>query len=349
MKPSKFIAFVAGLLVVCRVALGDFRFVHITDTHFGAGNNQQADIALFKEISALDPPPAFVINTGDVCEMGSDDEYAQFREALQSLKPKMYVAPGNHDVRWNPRGKEGYTRGADAPLYQSWDYQNIHFVTLDSTALLQHWGHISRDQLDWLKADLQKVGIARPVVIGFHHWIARDTVMVDNEQELLDLVEPYNVVLWLQGHGHSDIQWNINGAPAVMQAGLYQGSYMTVDVKEDRMILRRRSLVPPKQRKNPELVRDASVSPMDEMQWTELMTVPLKKPPAPKLKQGEPGTVHFENEPDVPGATMEYSMDGGEYRPLRFDQLPSPSTVPAGIHQTRVRDSLPDGRTYFHY
>jgi hypothetical protein len=40
-----------------------------------------------------------------------------------------------------------------------------------------------------------------------------------------------------------------------MQAGLYQGSYMTVDVQEDRMILRRRSLVPPKKRKNPELVR----------------------------------------------------------------------------------------------
>jgi hypothetical protein len=64
------------------------------------------------------------------------------------------------------------------------------------------------------QADLEKVGTDRPIVIGFHHWIARETVMVDNEQELLELVAPYNVVLWLQGHGHSDIQWNINGAAA---------------------------------------------------------------------------------------------------------------------------------------
>ena len=57
---------------------------------------------------------------------------------------------------------------------------------------------------------------------------------MDNEQRLMDLVEPYNVVLWLQGHGHSDIQWSVNGVPAMMQKGLYQGSYTIIDVKPER-------------------------------------------------------------------------------------------------------------------
>jgi 3',5'-cyclic AMP phosphodiesterase CpdA len=75
---------------------------------------------------------------------------------------KIYPTPGNHDVRWNPRGKEGYTRGTGRPLYESWDHENVHFVTLDSTVLLEHWGHISRESLNWLAEDLKKVGPDRP-------------------------------------------------------------------------------------------------------------------------------------------------------------------------------------------
>ena len=79
-------------------------------------------------------------------------------------------------------------------------------------------------------------------MIGFHHWIGRETVQVDNEQALFDVVRPYNVVLWLQGHGHSDIEWNVNGVPAIMVKGLYQGSYNVIDVTADEMKVRRRSL-----------------------------------------------------------------------------------------------------------
>src|SRR4029450_7265466 len=108
--------------------------------------------------------------------------------------------------------------------------ENVHFVTLDSTVLLEHWGHISQDQLDWLKADLERVGADKPVGIGFNEGVGRESVFVDNEQTLMDLVKPYNVVLWLQGHGHSDIEWNVNGAPATMVAGLCQGSYDMIRV-----------------------------------------------------------------------------------------------------------------------
>ncbi len=320
----------------CSLALADFRFIHISDTHFGAGNNQQADLALFKEISALNPQPAFVINTGDVCEIGGDDEYAQFQAALESLAPRMYVAPGNHDVRWNPRGKEGYTRGTNGPLYQSWTHEGVHFVTLDSTVLLQHWGHISQDQLDWLADDLKKVGTDMPIVIGFHHWIGRDKVMVDNEQQLLDLVAPFNVVLWLQGHGHSDIRWNINGAPAVMVKGLYQGSYITCDVKGDQIVVRRRSLVDPKQLKKNELVRDKSVPPTDEVKWEDVMSVPLKTPPPPPSA-------------DAPGAIVEASLNGGEFQPAKFSESPSTADLSAGLCERRVRVTLPDGRAYFYH
>lgn len=223
----------------------DFTFVHMTDTHVtaseAANSNAAKDAEMFREISALNPRPAFSVNTGDVCEIGTDEEYAVYQKTLTHLTIPHYDAPGNHDVRWNPRGKEGYVIGARQPLYQSWDYENVHFVVLDSTVLLQHWGHFDQAMLDWLKQDLQKVGTQKPVVIGFHHWIGRETVQADNERALMELVAPYNVRLWLNGHGHSDIEWSVNGVPAIMGKGLYQGSYHLIQVNQNSMRVLRRT------------------------------------------------------------------------------------------------------------
>src|SRR5688572_25119652 len=266
------LAVVVILLALAPLARGDFRFIHASDPHFnekeGPGTHAHHDGERYKEISALDPKPVFIVQTGDIVEIGTVAEYDVLRRTLAAtLTIPAYNAPGNHDVRWNPIGKEGYVKGVGQPLYQSWDHENIHFVTLDSTVLLQHWGHISKDQLDWLKADLEKVGKEKPVIIGFHHWIGRDTVQTDNEQQLMDLVAPYNVVLWLQGHGHSDIQWNVNGVPAIMQKGLYQGSYTIIDVTADEMKLRRRAIGPQK-KGGGELIRDKSVPTEPEVTWT---------------------------------------------------------------------------------
>src|SRR5215204_2778016 len=157
------------LLICSALARADFTFIHASDVHFGAGDNHETNAKLFEEIRKLTPTPVFVVATGDICEYGTDEQYDLYRNTLVHLGDyvKFYPTPGNHDVRWNPRGKEGYTRGTGHPLYQSWDYENVHFVTLDSCVLLEHWGHISRESLNWLADDLKKVGPNKPVIIGF--------------------------------------------------------------------------------------------------------------------------------------------------------------------------------------
>ena len=240
------VAVVATLVLTSPDARADFSFVHVTDTHVTAteaANSPAAnDTERFREISGLAPKPAFVVDTGDVCEVGTDAEYATWRKIRdENLKLRLYTAPGNHDVRWNPRGKEGYVKGAQQPLYQSWDKENVHFVLLDSTVLLQHWGHFDQAQLDWLANDLAHVGAERPVIIGFHHWIGRESVQVDNEAALMKVIAPFNVRLFLIGHGHSDLQWSVNGIPAIMAKGLYQGSYNLVRITKDRLEVLRRT------------------------------------------------------------------------------------------------------------
>ena len=343
----------ALVLSVCIWALplrADFTFIHASDTHAGSPENAKIDALLFEEMAQLKDKPKFVVVTGDIVDYGTDAEYARFGEAAKKLGDiPLYLAPGNHDVRWNPLGKEGYTRGANAKLYQSWDYQNVHFVTLDSTVLLEHWGHISQEQLDWLKEDLKKVGAEKPVVIGFHHWICKldSAAMMDNEQALLDVVAPYNVVLWLQGHGHTDVEWNVNGTPATMVRGLYQGSYDIVHVTADEMRITKRH-VPANQVK--ELLA-SSTQPSIEMpkgRWQQLMTIPLKRrrPPTWDAKVEVVGrSLSIQtNRGDLPAdAKLEVRID--TERPIELAETIPLDEAP-GIHAVTVRATLNDGRVY---
>lgn len=302
---------------LCAPVRADFSFAHVTDIHVGAtdtsGSNAAKDIALFGEISAQNPRPAFVMATGDICETGTDAEYAVAGRVAKTLTVPYYAAPGNHDVRWNPRGKEGYTRGTGQPLYRSWNYENVHFVLLDSTVLLQHWGHFDKAELDWLAEDLRKTGDRRPVVIGFHHWVYRPgTVQVDNQAEFLRVISPYNIRLLLIGHGHSDLKWNVNGIPAVMAKGLYQGSYHVVRVGRDKLTVYRRT--------------------EENHALTEILTEPLKKPAVPardvrvSVAAGN-GVIHVARGTFPAGTTATFRVDEGNDQPLAVQATPAATTL----------------------
>ncbi len=329
-----------ALLAMPNRARADFSFVHVTDTHVGAsdkpGSNAANDAALYAEISALSPQPRFVFNTGDICEVGTPLEYQFHQKALQSLTIAHYEAPGNHDVRWNPLGKEGFERGVKGPLYRSWDVENVHFVILDSTVLLQHWGHFDRKMLDWLREDLQKVGLERPIIIGFHHWMGREAVQIDNESELLPITAPYNVKLWLQGHGHSDIQWSIGGAPAIMAKGLYQGSYHLIEISRDRLRVMRRTLQKPTPTQE---IVSIALAPTTAPVWS-----------ATAQLRGKSVEIEAARGDLPPDAALSFRIAAGKYAPLeaRDQGWSATAAVPsiAGEHRVEVRATLPDGRAY---
>lgn len=346
--------FALCLVVSVACARADFTFIHCSDMHFGAGENHVTDAKLFAEMASLDPKPAFVVSTGDVCENGTDAQYQQYREALKNLGDvKMYTTTGNHDVRWNPRGKEGYTLGTGMPLYQSWDYENIHFVALDATVLLEHWGHISREQLNWLKKDLAKAGRDKPVIIGFHHWVGRESVQVDNEAALFEVVRPYNVVLWLQGHGHSDVEWSINGVPATMVGGLYQGSYNIIRVTSDELQISKRFIPDPKKKPGEELLQKDKSAPDESIKrmTRPLMTVPLKRRPAPRWDARAKLVGRKIEVSAMPpaDATLSYRVNAEKPAPLNEGRVMiATDKLAPGQHVITVIAKLSDGREFQH-
>lgn len=210
---------------------GSFRFAYFSDTHVALARNINENLAMLKEIAAL--RPAFAINGGDVTDYGWAGEYDNYQRILTTLPCKVHHTAGNHDVRWSPQGVK-ILRERLGAAYEAFEHEGCLFVVLDSTVPLSHWGHYETEQLRWLERTLRRAGREKPVFITTHHWVGRDAVMVDNEETLRQILEPYNVKLILNGHGHSDLLWQWDGISGTMNRGLYQGSWQIVEVDREK-------------------------------------------------------------------------------------------------------------------
>ena len=208
-----------------------FTFVQISDTHItGAGSHEDNLSAIIGEINAMNPPPAFVVYTGDMTETGRPPDIEKYQEITKALKMPVYSVLGNHETKWTNLGKETMRVFFDRDPYYSFDYEGMHFVAMDSSMWQQHHGLLDRSQLTWLKQDLDKAGRQTPSALFYHHCPG----FIPNEAELLQTIEPYNVRLILVGHGHNFKTWRRNGLLfQECKGGMNnQGGYRILDVSD---------------------------------------------------------------------------------------------------------------------
>ncbi|MCU0316317.1 MAG: PQQ-binding-like beta-propeller repeat protein [Fimbriimonadaceae bacterium] len=291
--------------------------VFFSDTHVMEARNIDENRAMMERIKTL-TQAELAINGGDVTEYGWEVDYRAYGTLLQEFGIPTHHVPGNHDVRWAPLGGKIF-RDRLGDAYQALRWQDCHLLLLDSTVPLSHWGHFSRAQLRWLERRLQAIGKSDPVVLTMHHWVGRDQVVIDNEEELLTVIEPYNIKLILTGHGHSDLFWNWDGIPCLMNRGLYQGSWTRLLLPE-----RERSLVVERYRK-------------EQDQLEVVATLPLARSSQGKPIWAQSGLVLSPGQPlkrDFPEAT-EGRWNRGVWQPLSTIQQETPTIQ--GLHRLTVR------------
>ena len=194
----------------------NFSFIQITDTHISEDKTTHDNLNnLLKNIKLKQTEAAFILNTGDITEFGSNEEFANYKTIINSSQLKLHHTMGNHDVRWSNTGKKHFENYL-GHLYQSFDYDGVHFILLDSGLLLEQYGHFSSEQLHWLEQDLKRNGTKKPVILSAHHPLFLDKKYVDNENDLLKIIENYNIILYLCGHGHSNRHWKVSGVDFLM-------------------------------------------------------------------------------------------------------------------------------------
>lgn len=216
-----------------------FRIVHLTDIHIQPELSAGQGVALcVKKILRLDPRPDFIITGGDhpmdllaATRERADLQFRLLAEALKPLEMPVYHTIGNHDVfGWSMRSPitdtdPGYgkrlfeERVCAAPTYRSWNHKGWHFIVLDNiqpTNSKDWYSRVDDDQLQWLKADLEKTAVATPIIVTTHvplftiyNQYTNGTMfptpaklICQNGKEVHKLLKTRNVKLALQGHTH---------------------------------------------------------------------------------------------------------------------------------------------------
>ncbi|MGN0021763.1 MAG: metallophosphoesterase family protein [Sphingobacterium hotanense] len=228
-------------LSLCSYAQRDssFSFVFMTDIHL---KNEPHILQGFRmavaEINRYQPD--FILSGGDqVYDVmrgnvdASDSLFNLYIREAKALKAPVYNTVGNHELfgiyRESPTDsthslyKYGMYKKHFKELYYSFDYQGWHFIVLNNldAAGFAYYSAFDQEQLEWLKRDLAKLDSNTPVVMMMHVPIVSVQNQLDLPKEgpsfgpdikykdqLLQIIEPYNIQLVLQGHLHyfEDIQ-----------------------------------------------------------------------------------------------------------------------------------------------
>ncbi len=193
----------------------DFEFLAVGDTAWN-GPNQKAVI----EAMAQEQNASFIIHLGDIAYQALPQEYLEHLNAFEPLNNiPVWPTLGNHDE--NP-GKDEipwFLKFFDLPdsqteeqeifrRYYSFDWSNVHFVSLDTNFSLFNAVFCKGKMLEWLENDLS--GTDKDWIIVFLHHPAYAVGRHKNEitgelirQRLVPILQKHGAHLVLNGHEHS--------------------------------------------------------------------------------------------------------------------------------------------------
>ena len=191
--------------------------IQISDTHLLAdtslesyGVNPYHNLErIITHIARLDPPPAFVIFTGDLISDDDPRSYRHVKLLADRLASPVYFALGNHDLRQPFRRVvlEEASPGTERYFY-AFDAAGYRFVVLDSVVEGQVAGELDAAQLGWLDKTLAE-GSQQRTVLFMHHppvrtgvdWL--DAYPFGNGGDLLDILASHpQVQRVFFGHVH---------------------------------------------------------------------------------------------------------------------------------------------------
>jgi 3',5'-cyclic AMP phosphodiesterase CpdA len=192
----------------------DFFFLQLSDTHWGYSgvSNPEADVTLRKAVETINgvsARPDFIVFTGDLTHTTDDGavrrkRMTEFKQIVSQLKIKtLHLMPGEHDASLD--AGLAYQENFGATHY-TFDHKGVHFIALDNVS--DPAGAVGDAQIDWLSADLKKVGRDAPIVVLTHRplfdlypqweWSTKDGAKV------VDVLLPHKNVTVFYGHIHQE-------------------------------------------------------------------------------------------------------------------------------------------------
>lgn len=215
------------------------RFVHISDTHIGSPNGS-AEEDLKRTIEDLNGRADidFVVITGDITELGTNQELALARSLFDRIRVPWFIVPGNHDTGWSESGGQQIVSvfGYDKFVFTR---KGVQFIGCASGPYLRMSdGHVPRDALLWMDSVLSVTGQLMPLVFFNHYPLDPG---LDNWYEVTDRLKRKNILFAVCGHGHVNKKMNFEGIPAFMGRSNLRtrtgtGGYNIVEIRNDSVL-----------------------------------------------------------------------------------------------------------------
>ncbi len=179
--------------------------VQLSDIHIG--NNPQQEENLRHAVARIEQTGAdLVLLTGDLTDHGRLEEYATLKEVLSGLSVPYHCVPGDNDIIDGEGDLHRYREQLGADSY-AFDFQGLRFIGINNVAQPS----LDEAQRAWLQEELDEDA---PAVVFAHK------PLLDGNQQfepfrlaepLLDLLESFGVVIYMNGDFHESAEVSLNG------------------------------------------------------------------------------------------------------------------------------------------
>jgi len=212
MKTTSF--FIIALFLSANAFSQSFKFAFLSDTHIGVAN---ADEDLRRSVADInaDTSLKFVIITGDITDLGTDDEMWLAKSVLSKLKVPLYIQTGNHDGNWSPGGGRIFNK-TFGPGRFAFQYDGYLFIGTNSGPNMHHKapGQVPREDILWMDSVLNSPKNKNIPIVYTNHYPQDSSQR--NWFEAMDRLKKKNVQLILVGHGHLNTKFVFEGVPGIM-------------------------------------------------------------------------------------------------------------------------------------
>ncbi len=208
------------------------RVAWLSDTHVGSPTGSEDLRESIRDINTL-PALDFVLVTGDITELGRDDELTEARADFDSLRSPLLLIPGNHDTKWSASGFTSFARLMGNERFVA-VYDSIVLIGMHEGPLMRMGdGHFAPEDLRWLDSVAAAPAIRGKAIVFCTHYPVDSSI--DNWYEVTDRLRRLPTVAILCGHGHRNGTFTCEGIPAIMdRSNLRNGSsgsgYAVVEV-----------------------------------------------------------------------------------------------------------------------
>ncbi len=224
----------------------DLKFAWLSDTHVGSATGAEDLSRAVHDINAM-KDVAFVLLSGDITEMGSNDQLILAKRILDSLNRPYYIVPGNHDTKWSESGCTMFRRlwGNDRFVF---DNHGFRFIGMHEGPIMKMGdGHFAPEDLRWIDSVLTSMSDPDQPIIFLTHYPLDSGI--DNWYEMTTRLRRRNVQAVLVGHGHRNRIMDFEGIPGVMgrsnlRASAQFGGYTLATVAGDTLFFTERIPVP---------------------------------------------------------------------------------------------------------